>query len=191
LDVRAPTAGLVLARNVEAGQVVGSGSGALFRIAQGGEVELLAKLAQGDLERVTAGVAATVTPVGSSRSFQGRVWQVSPVIDPQTRQGVARIAVPFDRELRPGGFASARIVAGATDAPLLPESAVMNDERGSYALVVGRDNRIVRRDVKVGDVTERGIVILEGISGNERVVYSAGAFLNPGEKVKPERLAAR
>jgi HlyD family secretion protein len=46
-----PTAGLVLSRNVEAGQIVGAGSGALFRIAAGGEMELLARLPQTDLAR--------------------------------------------------------------------------------------------------------------------------------------------
>lgn len=63
LDVRAPTAGLVLARSVEAGQVVGPGSGALFRIAANGELELRARLPQSDLARLTVGGIATVTPV--------------------------------------------------------------------------------------------------------------------------------
>ena len=120
LDVRAPASGLVLARDVEAGQVVGAGSGALFRIAQGGDMELLARLPQSDLAQVRAGAPATVTPVGSEQSFTGSVWQVSPIIDPQTRQGDARISIPFNRELRPGGFASVDIVAGAVTAPLLP-----------------------------------------------------------------------
>ena len=42
------------------------------------------------------------------RSFTGSVWQVSPVIDPQNRQGEVRIAVPYDPAIRPGGFAEAR-----------------------------------------------------------------------------------
>ena len=52
---------------------------------------------------------AQVTPVGSTKTYQGSIWQVSPIIDPATRQGVARIAVPYDRDLRPGGFATASI----------------------------------------------------------------------------------
>src|SRR3546814_5959457 len=80
---------------VEPGQIVGPGSGALFRIARGGEMELMAKLSQEDLAQVSAGIPATVTPVGSTKNYQGQVWQVSPVIDPQTRQGDARIAIPY------------------------------------------------------------------------------------------------
>jgi HlyD family secretion protein len=41
--------------------------------------------------------------------------------------------------------------------------------------------------VKTGSVTDSGVVIESGLSGQERVVLSAGAFLNPGETVVPER----
>ncbi|HEX8655268.1 MAG TPA: efflux RND transporter periplasmic adaptor subunit [Allosphingosinicella sp.] len=186
LDIRAPAAGVVLSRAVEAGQVVGGGSGALFRIAQGGEMELLARLPQADLARLAVGVPVTVTPVGSTQSYQGSIWQISPIIDPQTRQGVARISVPYSRELRPGGFAAAEIRAGSTTAPLLPESAVLSDQRGNYVYIVGPDEKVVRRDVRVGDVTDRGVLIAEGLNGTERIVQSAGPFLSPGQRVRPE-----
>jgi RND family efflux transporter MFP subunit len=166
--------------------VVGAGSGALFRIAQGGEMELLARLPQADLARLTVGVPVTVTPVGSTQSYQGSIWQISPIIDPQTRQGIARISVPYSRELRPGGFAAAEIRAGSTTAPLLPESAVLSDQRGNYVYIVGPDDKVVRRDVRVGDVTDRGVLIAEGLNGTERIVQSAGPFLNPGQRVRPE-----
>lgn len=191
LDVRAPAAGLVLDRNVEAGQIVSSGSGALFRIAQGGEMELLARLSQEDLGRLRPGVPATVTPVGTPQTFAGRVWQVSPIIDPQTRQGDARIAVPYNDLLRPGGFATAAIQAGAVDAPLLPESAVQSDPKGNFVFLVDQKNQIVRRNVQVGEVSDQGVAVLSGLNGNERVVLSAGAFLNPGQKVVPVRATAR
>lgn len=187
LDVRAPEAGLVLDRMVEPGQIVSSGSGALFRIARGGELELRAQLPETDLARVTPGIAASITPVGSAQSYQGSVWQVSPIIDPQTRQGEARIAVPYNIALRPGGFASANIIAGQVDAPLLPESAVLSDDKGNYVYLINGKNEVVRRGVEVGDVSDRGVAIIGGLNGNERVVLSAGAFLNPGDKVNPKR----
>ncbi|MFN3727315.1 MAG: efflux RND transporter periplasmic adaptor subunit [Allosphingosinicella sp.] len=187
LDVRAPTAGLVLERNVEAGQVVGGGSGALFRIAAGGQLELLARLPQDDLARVSVGMPAIVTPVGSEQNYQGQVWQVSPVVDPQTRQGEARIAVPYNRELRPGGFAQATLETGSVTAPLLPESAVQSDAQGNFVYIIDNDNKVVRRNVRIGEVSDRGMSIVEGLNGNERVVLAAGAFLNPGQRVRPER----
>ena len=190
LDVRAPAAGLVLTRTVEPGQIVGPGSGALFRIARGGQLEMLARLPESDLFAMSAGVAALVTPVGSTKTYQGSIWQISPVIDPASRQGVARIAVPYDRDLRPGGFATASITAGSTDAPLLPESAVLNDSQGSYVYILDKDNAVRRRPVKVASVTDGGVIVGEGLNGTERVVLSAGPFLTEGEKVRPQRATA-
>jgi RND family efflux transporter MFP subunit len=191
LDVRAPTDGLVLTRSVEAGQIVGPTSGALFKIAERSELELLARLAEQDLARLSVGATAQVTPVGSNRSFNGQIWQLSPVIDPTTRQGVARIALHYDPALRPGGFASTTIISGKTLAPVLPESAVMSDDKGNFVYVIDRDSKVVRRDVKTGQVSDMGIAIVSGLDGRERVVFSAGAFLSPGDKVVPELKPAR
>jgi HlyD family secretion protein len=185
LDIVAPSSGLVLERKIEPGQVVGAGSGVLFRLAKGGEMELLANLGETDLAAISSGVTVEVTPSGSAKSFTGQVWQVSPVIDPQTRQGVARVALNYAPELRPGGFASAVIVSGTLVAPLLPESAVLSDNTGSYVYIVGKDNKIERRAVTTGMITEKGIIIDKGLSGSERVVLRAGAFLSPGETIKP------
>lgn len=186
LNIVAPASGLVLERRVEPGQVVSSGSGVLFRMAKDGELELLARLSEGDLAQMRAGITASVVPVGSASSFTGQVWQVSPVIDPQTRQGIVRIALSYAAELRPGGFASAEILAGTTVAPLLPESAVLSDNAGAFVYVVGKDNKVERRAIKPGMITAQGIVITEGLSGTEQVVERAGAFLAPGETVKPK-----
>jgi HlyD family secretion protein len=185
LDIRAPTAGLVLTRNVEAGQIVSPGSGALFRIASEGKMELQARLAESDLQRIHVGSIATVTPVGTTLKIPGPIWQISPVIDPTSRQGTIRIELPFNVALRPGGFASAEIGGGVGDVPLLPESAVLSDTKGNFVYLVGTDNKVVRRDVKIGDVDDRGVTIMSGLSGTERVVAAAGAFLNEGDKVKP------
>lgn len=187
LDIRAPAAGLILERKVEPGQIVSGGSGMLFRMAKGGEIELLARLGESDLARMTVGQSATVTPVGTAQGFKGQIWQVAPVIDPQTRQGIARIAVPYDKALRPGGFAAVRIISGAADVPLLPESAVQSDPKGNFVYIVGKGNKIERREVQVGDVNDQGVTILNGLSGQEAVVLSAGAFLNPGEVIIPQR----
>lgn len=185
LNIRAPAAGLVLTRNVEPGQVVSAGSGTLFRLAKGGELELRAALSDADMTAVSVGVSAQVTPVGSERSFSGRIWQVSPVIDPQTRQGIARIALGYDPALRPGGFAAAVIASGTSQVPLLPQSAVQSDAKGNFVYVLNNKNEVFRQAIKVGQVSDAGVAISEGLVGNERVVVSAGAFLNPGQKVAP------
>ena len=190
LNVTAPTAGLVLSRSVELGQIVSPGSGALFRLAEGGQMEMRAQMAQQDLSFVHVGMPAQVTPVGSDRSYAGNVWQVAPIIDAQSRLGEVKIAVAYNPSLRPGGYAEAKITAGTTSAPLLPQSAVLSDDQGNYVYVVNGKNEIERRNVKIGNVSDSGVTIAEGLSGNEAVVQSAGPFLNPGQKVNPRREAA-
>jgi RND family efflux transporter MFP subunit len=185
LDIRAPAAGLVLTRAVEPGQIISSGSGVLFRIAMGGQMELRTLLSESDMQKLHVGVSATVSPVGTTQTFKGEVWQVSPVIDPTNRQGVARIALNYDPALRPGGFASATLVAGAQVAPQLPQSAIQTDEKGNFVYVLDKDNKAVRQSITTGDVTDNGVIITSGLQGTERVVITAGAFLTPGLKVIP------
>ncbi len=185
LDIRAPAAGLILARNVETGQVVSPGSAALFRLAEGGILEMRAQVAEQDMARLKPGMPASVTPVGSATAYPGKVWLLDPVIDSSSRQGIARIALAYAPGLRVGAFAKVRIESGETTAPVVPQSAVLVDENGSYAFVVGKDNKVVRRTVTVGTVGDAGVSIASGLSGNDRVVVSAGAFLRPGETIAP------
>ncbi|MCG2842715.1 efflux RND transporter periplasmic adaptor subunit [Sandaracinobacter sp. RS1-74] len=189
LAIRAPEAGLVLQRMVEPGQIVSPGGGALYRIAAGGQLELRAQVAEQDMPGLAPGQAATVTPVGSSNSYAGSVWLLEPVIDPESRQGVARIALPRAAELRSGGFANVVVEGARAQRPSLPQSAVLFDNEGSYVLTVGSDDVVKRVAVTTGAVTPAGVVILSGLTGQEKVVQSAGAFLHPGEKVTPKPAA--
>lgn len=190
LNIVAPASGLVLDRMVEPGQVVSAGSGALFRIAQGGEMEMLAQLSEVDLATLSTGLEATIVPTGSDKNFTGQIWQVSPIIDPQSRQGTARIALPYAPELRPGGFANATIASGTVVAPMLPESAILADDDGSFVYIVGADNKAEIRRVQTGIVTAGGIAIMDGLNGNERIVLRAGGFLTEGELISPQLVDA-
>ncbi|GGE00050.1 hemolysin D [Polymorphobacter glacialis] len=184
LDVRAPAAGLILSRTVEVGQVVSPGT-ALFRLAEGGVLEMRAQVAEQDIARLKVGMAAGVTPVGSNIEYRGRVWLLDPVIDVASRQGIARIALAYSPGLRVGAFAKASIASGEATRPVLPQSAVQVDEKGSYVLVVGAGNRVERRSITVGTVSDQGVAIASGLDGTEKIVASAGAFLRPGEKIAP------
>ncbi|MPT49170.1 MAG: efflux RND transporter periplasmic adaptor subunit [Sphingobium sp.] len=186
LDIRAPADGLVLSRAVEPGQVVSAGSAVLFRIAKGGQMEMLARVSEADMMRLSVGARATVTPVGSTQSYGGEIWQLSPIIDAQSRQGDARIALSYHKDIRPGGFAAAQIVSSMATTPVLPESAVQNDDKGSYVYIVNAKDVVERRNVKVGQVSSAGVSVTDGLTGQEKVVVLAGGFLNPGQKVKPE-----
>jgi len=190
LDITAPNSGLVLQRNIEVGQVIGAGSQGLFRIAEGGAMEMRAQVSQQDLAAIKVGMPATVTPIGAQSGVVGRVRLVAPVIDPTSRLGDVRIAIPYSSDIRPGGFADAKITAGATTAPVLPQSAVLSDADGNYVYVINGANQVERRAIKIGEVSDAGVTIVDGLSGTESVVLQAGPFLNPGQKVIPQRQAA-
>lgn len=185
LNIVAPVSGLILDRKVEVGQVLAAGSNAPFTMAQDGQMELLAKVGEDDLGTIAVGATAQVTPVGTDKAFSGQIWKKEPTIDQTDRQGIVRIALPYDPAIHPGGFASAVVQGGTVVAPRLPESAIMSDEKGNYVYVVGQDNKIERRAVKTGTVTDEGTAIVSGLSGTERVVLRAGGFLNPGDKIRP------
>jgi HlyD family secretion protein len=67
---------------------------------------------------------------------------------------------------------------------------VQSDPKGNYVYVVNGRNQVERRAVTVGQVSEAGVAVTSGITGSEKIVTSAGAFLTPGQKVKPEPIKA-
>ena len=185
LDVRAPANGIVLSRNVEAGQIVSSASPALFHMAQNGDMEMRAQVAEQDLAKLKVGQPATVQAVGSSDQFNGKIWLLEPMIDATSRQGMARILLDRDKQVRGGAFSNAVISAGSTTKPVLPQSAIQSDDQGNYVYIVGPGDKVERRGVTIGVISSKGLAIAKGLDGTEKVVANAGAFLQPGEKIKP------
>ena len=84
------------------------------------------------------------------------------MIDPQSRLGAVRIAVPYGPAIRPGGFAEAQITAGTTTAPMLPQSAVLSDDKGNYVYIINGKKEVERRDIKIGTVDDNGVTIVAG-----------------------------
>ena len=181
--ILAPTDGIVLTRSAEVGQIAVPGSTVLFHLARDAEIEMRGQVAEQDVPRLALGQTATVRLDGAAKSFTGTIWQIGAVIDAGTRQGTVRIVLPADQSLRPGSFARADIEVGSTTGVLLPQTAVLSDERGNYVLVVGDDNKLERRAVTVGGARSEGLLVSQGLNGRERVVAIAGAFLRTGETV--------
>jgi HlyD family secretion protein len=182
--ITAPVEGVVLTRRAEVGQIANPGGEPLFRVASGGEVEMRGQIAEQDLAQVKAGQAATVYLTGIDRPFTGQVRLLGAIIDPATRLGDIRIQLKPDPALRPGAFARAEVAISKAQRPVLPQTAVMADANGSYVLVVNSTEKVERRPVKVSGTTESGVIISQGLTGDERVVSTAGGFLRDGEAVK-------
>ena len=189
-QVRAPADGLILTRTAEVGQIATPGSTDLFRLARDGEVEMRGLAAEQDLPSLKVGQAASVYLTGIERSFPGKVRLLGAVIDPQTRLGEVRISLPPDPALRPGAFSRAEVLVGRGERPVLPDTAVLSDEQGTYVYVVDGSSHVQRRAVHVGETTAQGVVITAGLTGTERVVMTAGGFLRNGEQVNVAGAAA-
>jgi len=184
-EVRAPADGIILTRNVEVGQTATPGGDALFRLSEGGEIELRGQVAEQDLPLLKVGQAVNVRLTGTNHVYPGQVRLLPAVIDPLTRLGMARVSLTPDPNLRPGAFARAEVTVSNAERSVLPQTAVLNDDKGSYVLVVNDQNKVERRAVRVSGMVPGGVTIAEGISGKDQVVATAGAFLQEGEQVKP------
>jgi HlyD family secretion protein len=184
-DVRAPADGIILTRNVEVGQTATPGGEALFRLSEGGEVELRGQVAEQDLPLLKIGQTVNVRLTGTSHVYVGRVRLLGAVIDPQTRLGMVRVALTPDPNLRPGAFARAEVTVSNAERSVLPQTAVLSDDKGTYVLVVNAEHKVERRAVHVSGMAQDGVTISDGVGGKDQVVVSAGAFLQEGELVKP------
>lgn len=185
-EVRAPADGIILTRNVEVGQVASPGGEALFRLSENGDVELRGQVAEQDLPLLKLGQDVAVRLTGTSRVYPGRVRLLGAVIDPQSRLGTVRVALQPDPNLRPGAFARAEVTVSNAKHTVLPQTAVLTDQKGSYVLVVTPENKVERRPVRVSGIAGNGVTIADGgVKASEEVVSTAGAFLQEGEVVKP------
>jgi len=184
-EVRAPADGVILTRNVEVGQTASPGGEALFRLSEGGEIELRGQVPEQDLPSLKVGQTVNVLLTGSTQSYPGRVRLLGAVIDPTTRLGMVRVALEQDQNLRPGAFARAEVTVSNAERAVLPQTAVLTDDRGSYVLIVDAQNKVARRAVRVSGVVQNGVTIAAGLNSEERVIATAGAFLQEGELVRP------
>jgi len=183
-EIRAPSDGVVLTRNAEVGQTASPGGEPLFRLARDGEIEMRGQVAERDLATLSVGQAAQVYLTGIATPFEGQVRLLGAIIDPNSRLGEIRISLKPSSALRPGAFARGEVVVGAAQRPVLPQTAVLSDAQGTFVLIVNSENKAERRTVRVASTVAEGLVISEGLNGDERVITTAGAFLRAGEAVK-------
>lgn len=184
-DVRAPADGIILTRTVEVGQTAMAGGEALFRLSKDGETELRGQVAEQDLPLLKVGQTVDVKLTGTSKIYQGKIRLLGAVIDPATRLGTVKVALTPDTNLRPGAFARADVTVSNAQRAVLPQTAVLNDEKGSYVLVVNAQGKVERKSVRVTGMVAGGVTIAEGLNPKDQIVTTAGAFLQEGETVKP------
>lgn len=174
--VRAPDAGWVITRSARLGQV-SSPDKVLFTLARAKELEIRAEIPQEELLSLRTGMPALVN--FADHRTKGRIWQISPAVNEQTRLGVARILLASNSPLKPGMLAEAVIRVGFKPVTTLPVAAVLGEQPDHYVyrLVnrVGNRARVQRRAVRVGHRNDKLIEVRGGVeSGDQVVVTGAG-----------------
>jgi HlyD family secretion protein len=189
-DVRAPADGIILTRTAEVGQTAMPGGEALFRLSKGGETELRGQVSEQDLPLLKVGQPVNVKLTGMTKVYEGRIRLLGAVIDPATRLGTVKVSLTPDPNLRPGAFARAEVTVSNAERAVLPQTAVLSDDKGSYVLIVNAQGKVERKSVRVTGMVASGVTIAEGLGPKDQIVTTAGAFLQEGETVKPVLVAA-
>lgn len=189
MTVRAPVSGLVLERTVRPGDLSGAGANPMFRIARDSLVELEAQMAEGEIANVRVGQPVQVT-LPNGHTLQGTVRLIGPNVDPQTKLGQVRVALPVSPDLRPGGYGRASFGEVATSALTVPEAALRYDADGVTLMVLDAQNRVHKAPVRTGRRGGGYVELLQGPAAGTRVLLGAGSFVLEGDKVQPIEGAA-
>ncbi len=183
-ELRAPVAGLVSRRVARLGAVVAGAGDPLFRIIEGGAVELEADVPETLLARLRTGQPARIDSAAGPRT--GTVRLVSPEVSRTTRLGRVRVAIEGDTPLVIGGFARATVETARRDGVLTPLSAVLFQPDGAVVQVV-RDGVVETRRVQVGLRNGQQAEIRDGLQADEDVVAVSGTFVRGGDRVTAVR----
>ena len=190
-EVRAPDAGIVSDRAVQAGDVVQPGT-ALFTVVDPSRMKLEAAVPAQQLSEVRIGAPVEFTVTGyTDRVFTGRVDRVSPVADPTTGQVEITVALPNTAgELVGGLFAEGRVASRTHTGIVVPESAV--DVRGLRPAVrVLRQGEVERVEVELGlrdDATDR-VEVTSGLTVGDTLLLGAAQGIAPGTAVRVRAVA--
>jgi RND family efflux transporter MFP subunit len=90
-------------------------------------------------------------------------------------------------KILPGLYARVRVPLQKKAALLVPDTAISNDQQGSYVLIVNEKNMVERRSVKTGHLVDQQRVIEQGLDGKEWVIVKGLLKAVPGRQVTPVR----
>ncbi len=185
VTIPAPIDGVVIARDLNLGQVVTT-SQALFTVVDLSSVWVEGSLLENDFGTVRVGSRATITtPAYAGRVYRGAVEYIDPQVDPQTRTAKVRVVVENpDYALRLGMYMDLVFASAGARVQVVPGEAVQQIGAASvvYVPVEGDEGKFAQRTVTLGGGVD-GKVAVEGLKTGERVV-TAGSFLLRAEALR-------
>jgi RND family efflux transporter MFP subunit len=201
-QVTAPFDGIVTARLVSVGELVGTSPTLLAQIIQLDPIWVNFNVSEQDVLRVRAemrrqglgpaDLKKVPVEVGlqseTGYPHKGLLDYAAPTLNVATGTLPVRgIFQNADRALLPGNFVRVRVpIQEVPQALLVPEVALGSDQGGRYVLVVNGDNVVEQRKVGVGQIVGEMRVIETGLTPDDRVVVVGLIRAIPGEKVDPQ-----
>jgi RND family efflux transporter MFP subunit len=207
-EIKAPFAGVVTARLVDPGSLVGAGGATKlativqidpiyvnFNVNEQQVLQIREQLRSQGLTIKDLGPIPVDVGLQTETGFphQGVINYIAPDLDQSTGTLAVRALLENkDRVLLPGLFVRVRVpIERNVKSMLVPDRALGNSQQGRYVLVVNDKNVVEQRSVATGDAVDGGMrVIKSGLDGNERVVVSGIQRAIPGSSVKPLEVPA-
>ena len=158
-------------------------------------IKLAREAAQAKSKTNEAGTTGSEVMVGlaneSGYPHQGVMVFVDNELDPTTGTIRGRAKLDnHDRAFTPGLFARVKLMgSNQYNALLINDSAVGTDQTVRYVLVVGADNKVEYRPVKLGPIIDGLRVVTDGLKAGETIVVSGLQRVRPGSPVTPARVA--
>ena len=181
--IKAPTAGIISARNAQVGAIANNSAEPLFRMIQDGVIEVQADVIETELAQISVGDPAQLEIPGAG-TVEGTVRLVAPTVDASNRLGDVRVSLEGSNMLRTGLFAGGWIITDRHEGLTVPTTAILTDAKGDYLLEV-QDNTLIRRDVTAGFIWNDIREVISGLDDGAVVVARASAFFSDGDKVNP------
>lgn len=183
--VTAPFDGMITARNVDVGALINSGNGGasreMFRIADVGIMRIFVNLPQAYVGAIRTGQKAEVRVQElPGQVFAADIGRFTNEVDAASRSMLAVLTVPNPRgTLMPGMYSQVTFAAKRpAEGVMIPGDAMVLGTQGTRVAVVGPDQRVHYRVVKVGNDYGSEVEILTGLEPGELVV------INPGDAVR-------
>lgn len=185
--LRASQNGVIASRAVEVGQVVAAGQ-TVFTLAADGEREVLISLPEQGFGRFQIGQKVEVELWSQpDRRFPGRIREMAPAADSQSRTFAARVAFTEGEVPAELGQSARVFIASNGEVPLaVPLSALTAEQGQPFVWVVEpEDHKVQRRAVRVGAYGDDRVPVLEGLSASDWVVAAGVQVLREGQQVRP------
>lgn len=121
-------------------------------------------------------------------TLEGRVTQVSPTLDPESRMFKLTIEIANDSLiLRPGMFVKADIIVGQKESAIIIPKDIIIDRRGSKTIFVVQKGTALEREIELGITNRNQAEILSGLEEDENLVVEGFETLRHRSKVKLTR----